>query len=552
MHRPRPGRRRQRGAMMILGAIALTVAVAALAVLDVGHVFAERRSLQRAADAAALAATQTVDTACASTLATARAIAQDNGLPVAGTAVAECGRWDPQGGAAPTYFTQGGTPYNAVRVRLSRTVPYFFGIAGQTGRTLTAEATAAITPVTTISVGSGVAALDQGALNSLLSGLLGSNVNLTLASYQGLAQARVRLLDLVQAEPLGLGTVDELLATNVTLGNLLLASANALGPGQALAINALNALALQAQSLSLAAGELLAVNAPTAAAAAEASLSVLDLLMTGAQVANKNNFVALNTGLDLGPLASLTLGLRIIEPPQIAVGGVGASAKTAQVRLRLNLSLLNLNLGVASTQINLPIALEVAPARATVASLQCGRSLAESQVQLSGETGLASLCLSRSAAGTLSSPEACASNAQKATLANINVLGLVNVGLLGYVNVQAVNPSSSTLTYGSGGSEPVVDGSYRIGTSLGGALAHALRPGSLQLSLDTSGVLGLVALVVNPVLGTLVPLIEGLLSSTLTTLSPLLDGLLSTLGLQVGFADVNQIQLRCNQAELVY
>ncbi len=545
----------ERGAAMLIGVAALGLALAALMVLDVGNVFSQRRILQKAADAAALAATQIVDPACSTATPTARSVAQRNGLPTtAATSTAECGRWDPQAGAAPRFFSVGAAPFNAVRVRLSREVPYFFGLFGTTGRTVTAEATAAITPITTISVGSGVAALtDASPLNALLSGLLRSSVNLTLASYQGLANARVRLLDLVQADPLRLGTVDELLASNITLGDLLLAAANALGPDQALAINALNALAVQAQSLNVPVGDLLNVNAPTDAAAAEARINVLELLTVGAQVANRNNFIALNTGLNLGPLASLTLGLRIIEPPQIAVGGVGASAKTAQTRLRLNLTLLNLNLGVASTAIQLPLALEVAPARATVTALQCGRSFAESQVQLNAQTGVASLCLSRSTAtGTLSSPETCATNTQPATLANINVLGLVNVGLRGYVNVQAINPSAAPLSYGNGAAEPVNDGSYRVGTSLGGALANALRPGSLRLSLDTSGVLGLVGLIVNPLLSTLIPLIEGLLSSVLTAITPLLDGVLSLLGLEIGYADVNQIRLQCNQAELVY
>lgn len=541
---------------MLIGVAALGLALAALMVLDVAHVFSQRRILQKAADAAALAATQFVEPTCSTATPTARSVAQQNGLPSSGgTTTATCGRWDPQAVAAPTYFSAGATPFNAVRVRLSRTVPYFFGLlGGSAGRTVTAEATAAITPVTTLSIGSGVAALtDASPLNALLSGLLRSSVNLSLVSYQGLASARVRLLDLVQADPIRLGTVDELLASNVTLGNLLLASANALGPSQALAVNVLNSLALQAQTLNVPVAQLLNVAAPTDAAAAEARINVLELLTVGAQVANRNNFIALNTGLNLGPLASLSLGLRIIEPPQIAVGGVGASAKTAQTRLRLNLTLLNLNLGIASTIIQLPLALEVAPARATVTALQCGRSFAESQVQLSAQTGVASLCLSRSVAtGTLSSPETCATNTQPATLANINVLGLVNVGLLGYVNLQAINPSATPLSYGSGAPQPVTDGSYRIGTSLGGALAHALRPGSLQLSLDTSGVLGLVAVIVNPLLSTLIPLIEGLLSTTLAAITPLLDGVLALLGLDIGYADVNQIRLQCNQAELVY
>lgn len=552
--RPPGPARRPRGATLVMGAVALGIAMSALMVLDVANVFTQRRVLQKAADGAALAAAQLVNDACSSAAGIARQVARDNGLPTAGTVSAECGRWDPQGGAAPRFFTANATPANAVRVRVERRLPYFFGLAGQTGRQLSAEATAAIQPVTTLSVASGVANIsDAGALNTLLSGLLGSAVNLSLASYQGLAAGSVRLLDLIRADPLRLATVDELLATTVSLGDLLLASANALDGSQALAINVLNSLALRAQSLQVPLGQLLDVRAPTDGAALNARLNVFELLMVGAQVGNRNHAISLNAGLNLGPLAQLGLTLRVIEPPQIAVGGVGASAKTGQVRLRLNLTLLNLNLGVASTSIQLPLALEVAPARATVTALRCGRSFAESQVQVSAQTGLASLCLSRATAtGSLSSPEACATSTQPAPLATINVLGLVNVGLRGYINVQAINPQAATLVYGQGAAQPVNGGTYRIGSPLAGVLANALRPGSLQLSLDTTGVLGLVGLVVNPVLATLVPLIEGLLATVLASVLPLVDGLLSALGLQVGYADVTQIRLQCNQAELVH
>ncbi len=52
---------RQRGAISVLAAMWLVVAIAALGAIDVGNVFFKQRSLQSAADMSASAAAQVVD-----------------------------------------------------------------------------------------------------------------------------------------------------------------------------------------------------------------------------------------------------------------------------------------------------------------------------------------------------------------------------------------------------------------------------------------------------------------------------------------------------------
>ncbi|MFS6844306.1 hypothetical protein, partial [Staphylococcus aureus] len=63
--------------------------------------------------------------------------------------------------------------------------------------------------------------------------------------------------------------------------------------------------------------------------------------------------------------------LAVIEPPQIAVGGVGATAHTAQIRLQLDVSALSTPLTSGESLLGLPLYLEAAPTDATISSISC-------------------------------------------------------------------------------------------------------------------------------------------------------------------------------------
>lgn len=108
-------------------------------------------------------------------------------------------------------------------------------------------------------------------------------------------------------------------------------------------------------------------------AALNATVNVLDVLTTAAQIANSQSAVSVApVALNILGLGTVTLSLKIIEPPAIAVSRqdnfVGAEcgqwrtqARTAQVRLGLGI---NANvLGLAG--ITLPIGLQVAGAQGT-------------------------------------------------------------------------------------------------------------------------------------------------------------------------------------------
>src|ERR1700761_7018173 len=174
------------GVMMMILGLGLTILV-----VDAGHLYLAKRRLQSAVDAAALAAAG--DPANASAL--AAKILTRNGYDT--TATVETGQYtaDPSIALA-NRFVAGAMVLNAVRV--TKTIPspeFFAGVLGmdQTA-TVAATATAARIPGVAYAAGTGLASLNNGALNQMLGALLGTNLSLSLVNYNGLASTNVDAL----------------------------------------------------------------------------------------------------------------------------------------------------------------------------------------------------------------------------------------------------------------------------------------------------------------------------------------------------------------------
>ncbi len=109
------GVRRQRGAVAMLAAIFLIVAVAALGAIDIGNTYFVRRQLQRTADLAAMAAVQMISMpgGCSGAGSTATSNAQANGFTVdtspaqTKTLTTTCGRWNTS--SSPNFSQTGST-----------------------------------------------------------------------------------------------------------------------------------------------------------------------------------------------------------------------------------------------------------------------------------------------------------------------------------------------------------------------------------------------------------------------------------------------------------
>jgi uncharacterized membrane protein len=399
--------RTQRGAIALFAALFVFIAVLMLATIDIGHFFYKQRHLQKTADMAAIAGAQALGKAngegavsCADDVRpTALANAGANGLCESPDEQCQldvtCGIWD-----AGTFTPKSsGTDLNAVQVVDTERVPSFLGdfVAAGFGATPHPSAIAMTdSPVAAFSVGSQLATLhDNGILPSALK-LVGFDVDGTaLVGYNGLANLRITPSGLLKAlcatggpcpavtADIDVGTLNSILAANqISVGNLFDAVAY-IGTQQQLAsatIEALDALKVRVEAQSLGPiqlgslsdgnpGLFAAISAANGRSALNVRLNALDLLVTGLEVANSRHFIDLSVGVP-GVSAKLTL----IEPPSIAIGGVGVTAYTGQVRLGLTIGTsaipaLGPLLEALGTRINLPLIVDVVTGKGTLTSL---------------------------------------------------------------------------------------------------------------------------------------------------------------------------------------
>ncbi|WP_172656941.1 TadG family pilus assembly protein [Collimonas arenae] len=534
LHHRRDGTGRARGSVAVMAAVFLTIIIILFSSIDIGYMFYMKRDLQKVADLAALAGAQQlvntpsagISTACTVSGQIVQAAignAQSNGFSIStsNTITPQCGLWDPVANAslAPSYWSGGATP-NAVKVDAIRNVPGFFGL----GKQIAAHAIASGTsPSAAFSLGTGLLSLctASGSLSAqLVNGLLGSNVCLSLASYNGLVGAQVSLLQVLANLNINVGTVTQVANTQISLAQLVNASIQALSPAQAANINVADLLALTTGTLGgtmITIGDLLNLNAANGIAALDTQINVLDLLNVGTlQVANKSNFI--NTAATIPGVGGLSL--KLIEPPQIAVG-IGATATSAQLRLSLNANIPGL--------LSLPLYVDLAPGTATLNSLQCN---APQSATFSIQTGAAEVCLAngQTAGGA---PFSCPDVSKPANQVNvISVLGIPTVSL--GINASLTNPSGP-LTMNA-----PFPNSVTVGSSLSSILGNIIQPGTFVFG-------GLLSLL-NPVLSAL----GGVLNPILSLVGAALDSALSLLGIGIGQSTLKVSSISCGNVKLVY
>jgi len=358
--------RRQSGSVATLGALWLMIAVICLATIDIGNVFWQRRELQKIADLAALAgASGALDQSSCRT--NAERNLRLNGSVVSELVTAQAGRWDKS--ASPFFGSASkASDVNACRVSFQRTVPFLFVFAfgAERGRQITAQATAMQSArIARLSVRSTLLALDtekSALLDAVVGGMLGGKINLGVAGWQGIANANISLLSFFDAlavrAGLNVGDYDQVVKTKVTLDKVMLAMLDALPQqGSLAAVNALNALALGVGNIQIALQDILKLGTGLGSAALRTDVNVLDLVTTVAQLANSQNAAKVGVNLNLG-LVEVGLNLKVIEPPQSAIGDPvrdRIEAKTSQIDLVTGLKL-NLALVAASLSLDVKLA----------------------------------------------------------------------------------------------------------------------------------------------------------------------------------------------------
>lgn len=545
----------ERGAILVLAAISTVVILGTTAMaVDLSKVVATKRSLQEAVDLAALDAVRAVGDRAGQAPGLnpqqhATKLAQDslkaNGFDTAdSSAVSSYTVTLGQYNASTKTLNPAGTPQDGVQV--SVTINRRFAFAAGS-KTLTATGMSSVSSNAGIAVGSFLLRLggQDTILDSLLGGLLGGSVNLSLLSYQGLAAAQVTLAQMRTALDLSVGTVTDLLDASLTLPEMLggLEAALTTQGNLALVANVRDlkvAAATDITALDL--GDLVTVGSGVGNDALDVGLNVLGLIQGAAQVANKGHFLSLNIPtLGVPGVATASLQATVVEAPKIAIGPARQSngqwvtkATTAQLRVLLKVKIL----GGAVT---LPIYIEAASATGELTSIVCATPVTNSQVGVR---------VTRSATQLYIGDVTQADMTDLASGVSVSPAPLVNVPILGGINVYAnatVGAGTDNLTF-TGQNFDWTAPAKTVGSS-------SLNLGSLLTGLQLSNgggllgaITGLLWLVVGPVLQPVLNAVSGVLG----VVDGLLDPLLGALGVMVGGADVWAWHLGCNGRSLVH
>lgn len=573
-------RMRQRGSISVLAAIWLGVAVAALGVIDIGEQTYLQRNLQSVADMAASAGAQVANDGCTRAPATALGNAGANGFDttVAGSTITTtCGRWDATVNAGPSYFAAAASSVNAVSVTAQQQVPVFFlGPA----RTITATAVAKAVNLGQFSIGTSLLTLNPVVITGLLNSMLGTSINalsLSAASYTGLANSRIEIGDLVTAA--GVGTVDQLLATRVTAGQLAqlmltaLQTTHVLNASASVAVGALQAIiagnfpggsTAATFPLGNVAGTagLLSVGLANTQSALHATISPFDALLVAADIAQAGKS-ALNVGinLNLASVASTTLQLQVIQPPVLAVGEAGKDstgawrtlAHSAQIRAYLKVSLSTLSILGTSVAVTLPISVDVAPGTGWLQATQCATTAAASYSTVGVAPGILTSCVGDQPGSPSASTFSCTA---PASIIAVTLLGIPVVKVATVASIPAVVPAGAAGTLTFDGIAGNAD-DYQTVTSnqVGGVLTNALS--GLATTISNPNNLNIVVLNSIPIsvptlVSTIVGQVVGLLSSILPALDTVLDPILQLLGAQIGASTIHGFPPVCGQSQVVY
>lgn len=527
----------QRGVIGLAGILILLTALLFTAlVVDSGRLWMQQKKLQSIADMAAIHASRHLG--CNASLQSVSQMAQqaatNNGFGGQLSATPNqvlLGRLDTVQGVRQ--FTADGSS-EAIYVRATREVPSSLFAGGLIGSTVILRAEAVSTsdpPWAAFGIGSFTATLSSEQsvlLNGLLGGLLGTPLNLDVLTYRGIAGTTITLQDMLAVSG-QVGTLDDLLNSNMQVSDLLELFASAAGQDAAANVQAIAGMQtiadLAMSNAPVKLGDVLAVTTSDTNAAATVGLNALSLITTAAMIANGQNAVNLPLAISLPAIPTINAQVTIIEPPQLAIGPAAGSgnlcteARTAQIRTRVGV-LLSIPL---LARIDLALNVEVAQGSAGLRSIQHGDGTTE--VEIEASPGIAALTLTNNA-GT--------GPARISTLLNLPIADI-------RLNLPVQPANSQMLEYSV--AHPVEDHlpqTQSVASPIGSSLQNALgQPSALNVTVLSALNLGLVNNVVSTVVRPLLSEIGRVL----------LDPLLNLLGIRVGGMDVTLEDLQYHQAK---
>lgn len=555
------------GNIAVAGALALPVVIGALALaVDYGTLTLERREAQGHVDLAAILAASRLDDPHEAV----RRYVAANGLDLVvavpdgylagdgkvtdsvpdgmGVLEIETGRYRPDAALARAErFVAGAAPADAARVALTDRGTLHFAASFASPPEIHVTAMASATARASFSIGSRLLGVGPGLLNSMLSGLIGTEISLSAMDYDALLDADIDLLkmfDLLAGElDLTAATYDELLDEEVSLGAVTkaLGGLDLEGPVD----RALDLLAKQTSASDAILplhrlfdagpiGELAIGRDPNL----DVKASALQLITAAARLADGERQAAISISQDIG-LAALTLDVAIGEPPVgsswIAVGEKGDLVRTAQTRIALA-ARTELTLLLIRVAVNLPIYVEIAHAEARLADVTCSLD-GRATVALDARPGIV-----EAAIGEVT-PQSFDDFSRSPTVEPAVLAEVSGIRILASAHVESTQMAPHRVTFSAneiaeGTVQTVVneDLLQSLVVSLVDRLELSLQPDPLFLG-------GLVELVLNA--------LRPLLVTIAAPLDDLLAELLATLGIELGAADLRVTGAECGRAYLV-
>ncbi|WP_321330905.1 pilus assembly protein TadG-related protein [Alcaligenes faecalis] len=555
---------KQQGSIIVPAAAALLVGLVLLGAAHLGHNFHVKRGLQNAADLAALAGAQALGSGdalgCQQGESMARfSLSSQPDSPAAGLtgdgAKVLCGKWNSSHSDPAQRFVSA-LPADSVRVHLSYQPPSLFPFF--TSSRLEAVATAKSSqPVAAFSVGSRLVSLGKkGLVYNLLRGVGVDAETLHLLDSAGLAEATITPAGLLKQLGLpisilaGIGTPEQLARVDrLTVADIVDASLSLISIGStadadlSLLLNKLKnngssslRVLLEAGFKLLGNGGLLNIgDGSDILSAADVDLKIASLLGTALVVANGENAIGLDVNLlPLGGLSSVIVKLSVVEPPTIAIGGVGVAARSAGVRLDVRAKLLKLEIPlVANVGLDLPVVVNVSQSTGVLKDI-CPMENPRERVFIEVTNTPVMICIGKYSF-----------NNSKSTCDEVSavdvklILGLIPLVKLKVMSkVEDENPAGSAwLGFGEGYDSAItIGGKLRLADTIAKALTDLrMKPSVIGIPLPLDVIVNALGSILKPVSG---------------SLDIVLQTALDLLGLQIVEADVELMSVNCN--ELAY
>jgi hypothetical protein len=376
----------------------------------------------------------------------------------------QCGYWD-RTTSFQTPATSG--PENAVRVTFQKPSPTLLPQLFTGDRRIAISAVAALSaPVASFSVGTKLVVVKDDSLLGRALKAIGLDLKGSLAGYDGLAQVKITPTGLLEAfdikvsADIGVGELNALLnAKTIKLSELLDATARAVGMEELLNANIDLLKAINAKvnigDPDVRLGSLLQITGPDgpAGSALTTGINALDIFTTSIGIATQKHAIAIN---DLSAAGLVKARVALIEPPSIAVGGIGATAYTGQLRTFVQIGTGNIPIVGSIINLNLPIMIDAVNGKGTLTEM-CTPELRTpagiDRARIAVQASILKVCVGKPGANPaneeqiFSTSASCDTDLQKEQLLNVSLLGATLVSLNTKLDIDALPlPPNSSVT----------------------------------------------------------------------------------------------------------